>query len=215
MLVSASGPFDGAPPAEPVPPGPPGERRAGPGALVNPNRAGLVLLAAVVLAVFVLARTSEPRSAALAGHPVPTTAHATRPRVAPTTSSVPATTTTTTTTVPPSSVVVLVLNGWTTSHAALYFKNQLATQGYDMRAPSNATTSTNATSEIFVTKSSDEASALAIAHFLGLPSSVVVTPTPTNDSAVPGGYLQQADVVVVVGGDISGRVPAGYPTPTT
>jgi hypothetical protein len=111
---------------------------------------------------------------------------------------------------PPSKVTVLVLNGWTTRHAALFFKHRLAGDGYDTLAPTNATTETNRDSRIFVVSPGDSANALAIAAFLGLPSSAVLTPTPANDSAVPVNLLHQADLVLVVGGDISKQVPPGY-----
>ncbi len=120
-------------------------------------------------------------------------------------------TTTTSTTVPPTGVKVLVLNGYTKYHAALYFKNQLAALGYDTLAPMDAVTSTNLTSTLFVVNPADRDNALALARSpLGLPASAVVAPSPTNDSAVPPARLHLADLVLLVGADISGRVPARY-----
>jgi hypothetical protein len=100
-----------------------------------------------------------------------------------------------TTTLPPSKVTVLVLNGFTVRHAALFFQHKLVSDGYDTLAPTNATTETNKTSQVFV---------------ISLPSSAVLTPTPANDVAVPSTLLHQADLVLVVGGDISNQVPADY-----
>jgi len=128
--------------------------------------------------------------------------------VAPTTTSTAITTTTTT--VPPASVTVLVLNGWTTYHAAAFFQHKLASEGYDTRAPNNAISSTNAHSQIFFSSPAYEANALAIAKQLGLPKSAVAAPVAANDSAVPVSDLGQQDLILVVGGDISGQVPAGY-----
>ena len=70
---------------------------------------------------------------------------------------------TTTTTLPPSSVLVLVLNGWQTEHAALFYKNQLAPQGYDLRAPADAATDDNTVSEVFYVHPQYEPNAIAIA----------------------------------------------------
>jgi hypothetical protein len=124
--------------------------------------------------------------------------------------AVVSTTTTTTVTVPPSTVTVLVLNGWTTAHAALFFQKKLAGDGYDTLAPNNALDETNTTTSVFVVAPSDSATGTAIAELLGLSPSAVVVPTATNDSAIPASVLHQADIVVVVGADISNQVPKGY-----
>jgi hypothetical protein len=116
----------------------------------------------------------------------------------------------TTTTVPARSVTVLVLNGYTTRHAALYFQKKLVGLGYDTRAPADAATSTDKTSQVFVVNASDLPNAQAVAQALGLSPSAVLTPTPANDSAIPPAYLHQADLIVVVGADISSEVPPGY-----
>jgi hypothetical protein len=103
-----------------------------------------------------------------------------------------------------------VLNGWTTRHAALYFQKKLAADGYDTLAPNNALNETNATTSVFVVTPADSATGTAIAELLGLAASAVALPSPTNDSAVPTTLLHQADIIVVVGGDISKEVPVGY-----
>ena len=174
----------------------------------------MVVVLAVVVGVFVLARTGSAPTTAATHLPstsvrttVPVTTAVTRPTAV---TTVAPTTTAPTTTLPPSKVTVLVLNGWTVRHAALFFQHKLVTAGYDTLAPTNATTETNKTSQIFVVGHTDNANAVAIAAYLGLASSAVVTPTPANDSAVPATLLHQADLVLVVGGDISTQVPAGY-----
>ena len=186
--------------------------RGRPGA-VQPFRALAIVALAVVVAVVVLARmTTSPAKAVAAHSPsaTRTTIPATRagPTTSTTTTTVPATTTSTT--LAPSSVTVAVLNGWTTAHGALYFQHQLAAQGYDTRAPANAISDTNKTSEVFFTSVAYRANALAIASFLKLPATSVLAPTTSNDVAVPPYYLSGTDIILLVGGDISGRVPAGY-----
>ena len=123
--------------------------------------------------------------------------------------------TTTTTTVAPSGVTVLVLNGGTTEHAALYFQTKLQDEGYDTLAPSDATTDNNKLTEVLVNKSAVEANALAMAKALSVSPSAVMAPTPQNDAAVPADDLRAADIIVVVGLDISAQVPQGYDGPTT
>jgi hypothetical protein len=112
-------------------------------------------------------------------------------------------------------VTLLVLNGWTKEHAALYFQTELAGFGYDTLAPTDAATNTNKYSEMFVVRSRYEGNAKVIAQSLGLSSSVVVAPRPANDSAVPSADLDSADLIFVVGEDISSRVPPGYSATTT
>jgi hypothetical protein len=174
----------------------------------------LVVVLAVVVGVFVLARTGSAPTT-VATHLPPTSARTTVPVTKVSQPSGVVTTSTTTTvapptTLPPSKVTVLVLNGWSVSHAALFFQHKLAAAGYDTLAPSNATSEGSKTSQIFVVSRVDNANALAIASFLGLPSSAVVTPTAVNDTVVPATLLHQADLVLVVGADISDQVPAGY-----
>jgi hypothetical protein len=166
---------------------------------------------AVAIAVGVLVRMSPAHSSASpSGTTHPAAVSTTTVPHATTTPAVVSTTTTTTVTVPPSTVTVLVLNGWTTRHAALYFQKKLAGDDYDTLAPNNALDETNTTTSVFVVSPADSATGTAIAELLGLSSSAVVTPSATNDSAIPATLLHQADIVVVVGGDISKQVPVGY-----
>jgi hypothetical protein len=205
-----------AEPRPPAAPGPPGgglpPRRPG---AVQPLRAAAVIVVAVVVAVVVLARMGQPTTAVASKRPSSSTRAPTTTTAPAASTSVPATstsaaTTTTTTTVAPSSVTVLVLNGWTTPHAALYFKNKLASFGYDTRAPANAISDTNTTSQVFVVQPAYRANALAIAAAVHLPASAVVAPNKVNDVAVPTADLTGTDIVLLVGKDISSQVPAGY-----
>lgn len=174
----------------------------------------MVVVVAVLVGVFVLARTGGAPTTAATHLPstsapttVPVRTVVTKPTVV--TTGAP-TTKAPTTTLPPSKVTVLVLNGFTVRHAALFFQHKLVSDGYDTLAPTNATTETNKTSQVFVISPGYSTNALAIAAYLGLPSSAVLTPTPANDVAVPSTLLHQADLVLVVGGDISNQVPADY-----
>lgn len=103
-----------------------------------------------------------------------------------------------------------MLNGYTTAHGALFFQKQLAAKGYDTRAPANALTDTNKTSLVFYTSPAYRANALAIAAELSLPATAVVAPTTANDTMVPAYYLSGTDIILMIGADISARVPANY-----
>jgi hypothetical protein len=179
-------------------------------------RALLVVVVAAVVAIFVLARLTSSPSAKPVAVRSSTTTLVPR-RSATTTTTVPAATTTsttvpatTTTTLAPSSVTVAVLNGYTTAHGALFFQKQLAAKGYDTRAPANALTDTNKTSLVFYTSPAYRANALAIAADLSLSASSVVAPTTANDTMVPAYYLSGTDIILMIGADISTRVPANY-----
>jgi hypothetical protein len=128
-----------------------------------------------------------------------------------TTSTTVATSSTTTTTVAPASVTVLVLNGTTTPHAAAYFQKKLATSGYDTLAPNNAATTTVKLAQILVVKGGvNSTNAYQVAGIVGVGPSAVMMLSPTNSTDVPPSLLHTADLIVVVGADIAGQVPAGY-----
>jgi hypothetical protein len=212
--VSNQGPSEGAP-GQTGASRRPGARGGGPpqrppGA-IQPLRAVLVLLVAVLVAVVVLARLGGTHSNAAPPNRTTSTTSSTPPSrtIASTSTTVVGTSTTTTTTIPTSSVLVLVLNGWTTSHAALFFKNKLATFGYDLRVPIDAVTSNNKTSRVYYVHPQYEATALAIAGDLDLPATDVVAVSST-DAALTSTDIESAYVILLVGEDISGRVPAGY-----
>lgn len=211
-----SEPTSSMPPSGPPPPpsGPSGDRPlAGRPGAVQPFRALVILAVAVVVAVVVLARMTTSPAKPVAAHSGAKTAPRTSPNTTPhgtttTTTTVPSTTTSTT--LVPSSVTVAVLNGWTTAHGALYFQHLLAAQGYDTRAPANAISDTNKASAVFFTSVAYRSNALGIAAYLKLPATSVLAPTTSNDVALPSYYLSGTDIILLVGGDISGRVPAGY-----
>jgi LytR cell envelope-related transcriptional attenuator len=204
----------------PFPPGDPGEP-GGPGLppraarTAQPIRAVLLVVIVVAIGVLVLARMSTPHNTAAAATGSSTTTATTTKGAGTTTTSTTTTTvatsSTTTTTVPPSSVTVLVLNGTTTPHAALYFQTKLSKQGYDTLAPNNAATDTVKLSEIVIAKGTAKSTnAYQVAGIVGVGPSQVVEPSASNDSAIPPSMLQSADLIVLVGSDISHQVPAGY-----
>ncbi len=180
----------------------------------QPLRAVAVVIVAVVIGVLVLARMNTPGSTAAttsSSTATPTTAASAGTTTSIATTTTVATSSTTTTTVAPSTVTVLVLNGWTTAHGALYFQMKLSKQGYDTLAPNNAATNTVKLSKIYICKGTAKSTnAYQVAGIVGVGPAAVVHPTPENAAAVPPSLLQVADLVVLVGEDISGQVPAGY-----
>jgi LytR cell envelope-related transcriptional attenuator len=108
-------------------------------------------------------------------------------------------------------VTVLVLNGWTTPHGALYFQTKLSKQGYDTLAPNNAATNTVKMSLILIAKGTAKSTnAYQVAGIVGVGPAAVQKLSSANDSAVPPSMTQLADIIVLVGEDISGQVPTGY-----
>ena len=207
------------PPNDPGPPGPPGASPPSRGrGTSQPLRAVLVVVVAIAIAVVVLARMGTPKSTAsppqttpAAGATTSTTQSTSATTSSSTTSTTVATSSTTTTTVAPSSVTVLVLNGWTTPHAALYFQKKLAAHSYDTLAPENAATNTNKLSQIFIANGTAKSTnAYQIAGIVGVGPAAVVHPNATNSTAIPPASLHQADIIVLVGQDISGQVPTTY-----
>jgi hypothetical protein len=201
------------------PPGPPGglpppRGRGG----SQPLRAVLVVIVAVAIAVVVLARMGTPKSTAAppqtssaAATTATTTQGTTATTALTTTSTTVPTSSTTTTTVAPSTVTVLVLNGWTTPHAALYFQKKLAAHSYDTLAPNNAATNTNKLALIYITNGTAKSTnAYQIAGIVGVGPAAVVYPNATNSAPIPAGSLRAADIIVLIGEDISGQVPTGY-----
>lgn len=197
---------------QPEPPGGPGAGQVRP---FQPVRAAAVVIGAVAIGVAVLARMGGGHSVA-STVPLTTGHHGTTTT---TSSSVPSSSTTlpttTTTTIAPGKVTVLVLNGGTTYHAALFFQTRLQGDGYDTEAPADATAETYKSTEVFPIEKAARPNAVAIAHLLAVSASSVVTPSDTNEGAIPASDRQAADVIVVVGADISTQVPADYNTTTT
>jgi hypothetical protein len=199
------------------PPGPPTGPGQGPVRPFQPVRAAAVVIGALAVGVAVLARMGGGHSLAST---VPSTTSqngtttTTSAPVSPTSSTtVPAATTTST--IAPSKVTVLVLNGGSTYHAALFFQTRLQGYGYDTLSPADATAETYKTTEIFHIETAARPNALEIAQLLGAPATSVATPNDTDEGAIPTGDRTAADVIVVVGADISKQVPANYNGSTT
>jgi hypothetical protein len=128
----------------------------------------------------------------------------------PTTSAPPSPTTTTAPARPPAQVKALAANGTKTSGAANKVADTLRKAGYNVLAPTNATTSVQSSTVYYVPGFLSEAGAVAAA--LGLaPTTVMPLPTP---SPVPN--MNGADVVVVVGPDLASQGASATPsTPTS
>jgi cytoskeletal protein RodZ len=202
------------PTGEPGDPGAPGTPPRAP-RTSQPLRAVLVVIVAAAIGVLVLARMSTPGSTAATTTSTSSSTATTSASVGTTTTSTTPTATstssTTTTTVAPSSVTVLVLNGWTTPHGALYFQTKLSKHGYDTLAPNNAATNTVKLSKILIAKGTAESTnAYQVAGIVGVGPAAVEKLTPANSAAVPANMTRLADLIVLVGEDISHQVPAGY-----
>jgi hypothetical protein len=132
------------------------------------------------------------------------------PTSTPSTTAPPATTTTTAAARPPAQVKALAANGTKTSGAANKVADTLRKAGYNVLAPTNATTSAQSSSVYYVPGFLSEAGAVAAA--LGLaPTAVMPLPTPS-----PVANMNGAEVVVVVGPDLAGQgAPATPSTSTT
>ncbi len=117
--------------------------------------------------------------------------------------------TSTTTTIPardPSTVTVIVLNGTSVSGAAGKYTTAIASAGYQMLDPGDATTKIPATQVFYAFGFEREAAAVAASA--GAPSSLTPTAMPTP----PPGEVGAANVVVVIGTDLASLTPTTTPT---
>jgi hypothetical protein len=152
-------------------------------------RACIVLVLFVAATALVLGEIHPPSSKSAAGSVPVTSTSTTRP----------AHPTTTTTTIPPSRVPVLVANASGVAGAAAAISHQLATAGWDMLAPVNASADVPTSHVYFV--AGYQQPAQTIATSLQLPSGAVAPYT----TAAPISSIGTADVVVVAGPDIATR----------
>lgn len=135
-----------------------------------------------------VAVTAPPASTATTTSPAPTTTAVARP---------------------PAQVKTLAANGTKTSGAANKVADTLRKAGYNVLAPTNATASATSSTVYYVPGFLSEAGAVASA--LGLaPTTVMPIPTPS-----PVANSNGADVVVVVGPDLTGQSAPATPTPST
>lgn len=181
----------------PVPPRPPEDWQGGePEGRIAVGRALVLLVVAVVVGILCLQVGARPPAATT------TAAGATT-----STTSPPGSTTTTSTTVAPPNpaVKVLVANGGAVNGAAGYFTSKLHAAGWTTLTATNATPVT-ASGVYYAT--GQQASAARIASSLGLPTTAVhpiaTAPTVAGDTGV--------GVLVVVGPDLSSKVPSGAAT---
>ena len=184
----------------PVPPSPPEDWSGGPPGedRISLGRALVLLVAGVVVGVLCLQVGGRPPA-----NPAPVASSATT-----TTTTVPHHTTTTTAARPNPAVKVLVANGGAVNGAAAYFTNKLKADGWTTLTPTNVTP---VSSSAVYYASGQQASAGTVASDVGLPSSAVhpVATAPTVSGATG------ADVVLVVGPDLSSQVSSGGTTAST
>ncbi len=173
----------------PPPPGRPQGRRGGDH--VTLSRALILLVVAVVVGAICLALGARPVTNTGAGAAATST----------TTTTAPSHSTTTTTTLRATTAVkVLVANGSSTIGAAGYYTTKLKTDGWGTLTPTTATSSAGASTVYYA--AGNEPQAQAIATSLGLGASAV---QPLS-SATPVSSTAGADVVLVVGPDLGGKV---------
>jgi hypothetical protein len=161
-------------------------------------RALLVLVAFVAITVLVLSEI-HPAATKVASASTASTTTTTRPTHP----------TTTTTTTPPNKVPVAVANASGVTGAAAKISTQLATGGWDMLAPENATKDVTTSSVYFVAGFQPEAEIIATS--LHLPASAVAPYT----TAVPISSIGTAEVVVVIGPDLADKTASAAATATT
>jgi len=176
-------------PRSPEPSGRPTPAPGGAGTGFPAVRAGIVLVAFVVVTVLVLG-VIHPATSGIAAGPSATT------------TTVPAHPTTTTSTVPPSHVPVLVANASGITGAATAVTTQLQTAGWDLLPPVNASAQVTKSNVYYV--AGQQKSAAAVATSLQLPASAVV---PYTTSA-PVSSIGTAEVLVVVGPDLADKSAA-------
>ena len=155
---------------------------------------------AVIVAVVLLRHVGNPTAAKThVGAAATTTVPASR-----------ATTTTSTTVppLPPGEVKVLVLNGTLSGNlAGTAAKALAANPGFSTLAPDD-TTSKVLTSNVYAASPKYLPSAQAIAAVYGIPSSAVAQPIPP-DAPIQASEKSLANVVLIIGPDIAGKVAAG------
>ncbi len=162
----------------------------------------MLLAVVLVIAVLVLKHVGSSKAPAVAGGPTTTATSTAAGRGASTTTS------TTIAALPPGQVKVLVLNGTLAGNLAGTAARRLAASpGFSTLAPDN-TTSKVLTSNVYAASAQYVPSAQAIAALYGLPASAVVDPIPTT-APILASERALANVVLVIGPDIAGKVAAG------
>jgi hypothetical protein len=158
----------------------------------------------VAITVLVLSEIHPAATKTAAGSTATTTTTTTV-----TTTTRPTHPTTTTTTTPPNKVPVVVANASGVTGAAAKISTQLATGGWDLLAPVNATKDVTTSSVYYVAGFQPEAEIIATS--LHLPASALAPYT----TAVPISSVGTAEVVVVIGPDLADKTASAAATTTT
>jgi len=163
-------------------------------------RAVAIVVVAVVLALALLS-TVHPR----AGRAAVATRSRSRPSAARHHHST--TTTTLRATIPPSEIHLQVLNGLISGTLSAEFSDALHLKyGYLTGAPAD-TTRTETASAIYVVTGGYLAEAEVLARQVGLPTTDIVTATPTTADGIPAGVLADSNLVLVVGQALAAKGP--------
>jgi hypothetical protein len=165
-------------------------------------RAGAVLIifviaVAVLVAVGTRPSVSTPSSATTATSTPTTVSVAGGASTTTTTSHHHSGTATTTTTLPHSSVSVVVANATSTGGLAAHYSTIIGAAGYNMKPPTNA--STSVPNSVVYYAAGQQLAALDIANSIGVKPAQVQPLT----TAVPVPGVTGTDVVVVVGQDLA------------
>ncbi|MCU4186898.1 LytR C-terminal domain-containing protein [Acidiferrimicrobium sp. IK] len=170
---------------------------------IQTGRAVVLLVVAVLVAVVLLNKLGTGKSTTSTAAGTATTT--------PTTVKGGGATTTTSTTVapiPPGQVKLLVLNGTLSGNlAGTASKKLAASPGFTTLAPDN-TTSKVLTSSVYAASPQYLPSAQAVAAVYGIPASAVTTPIPSS-APIAASEKALANVVLIIGPDIAGKVAAG------
>lgn len=161
------------------------------------SKALAIVAVAVILGVYLLSLGN--------GHPAPapsatTTTSTTSPSSSTSTTGAPTSTTLAQAT-PSKSVLVLVANASHTTGIAGYYTTQLSKDGWGTLTPVTALTVETSSTVYFAT--GQQAAAQTVATDLHLPSSAV----KALGASIPVSSTTGADVVVVAGTDLAGKVP--------
>jgi len=181
-------------------------RSSGVTAGIAAGRGAVLLFVAVVLGIFLLNRTDSTKVTTVPQKNTPTTAkHAAA-------TTVPSVVTPTTVAAhQPAQVKVLAANGTNLQGVAARAKDVLAQAGYNALAPIDAKTKGVKATVVYYAPTYDR-DAVAITALFGIPpTSIQPLPNPATTLVAD---TRGADVVVLVGEDIAGKLPAASTTTT-
>jgi hypothetical protein len=174
------------------------------------GRGAVLLAVAVVIGIFVLNKADDPSSTTVSQ------TNTTKPSSKDKTSTTPSTSTTSSTIAghQPKDVKVLSVNGTATSGVGARAKDVLLGAGYNALTPTDAKTKPVKVTVILFAPGY-EPDARAIAALLQTPpTSVQPMPAKPGDLLKNAANVPNAHIIVIVGEDIAGKLPASTTTTT-